>query len=712
MFASFARVYRSHKKTLIALAAAGAFSVLTAYATPPGSPYTAGQTLDPSCAPGDINCTVTIGGGSSQWDDVTGGINYAGGNVGIGTLTPQAALDVAGELRATNLTITGTGVTVPAPTNLSVSQTCAADCIYFAGGYTHNYRVYSYKTVGASRIYSATYLTLNTDFVDDNSNTAYDLTVSWTAAAGADGYRILKSDDYNGYTFDVGYDITSTSFVDDACGNVCFDTPYTATTPTVSYSNAATINGSLALSGPITMQGLTIDTNGSSFVIGDNNAPVGQNNFFFGIDAGNDVDSSVYESVFFGKSAGQNADGAYKSIFVGSNAGLSATDASRSVFIGDSAGQNAANANLSQFIGFQAGSNITTSGGSTFIGFQAGRLASTVGQTIALGYQSATGSSNVSTSFIAGYNAGAGASTVDGSVLIGGYAGAGSSNMINAIVFGYEAGFEENFGGSDNQNDYSVLIGLKSRTGGFPNSIALGAYAINTASNQFMIGSSTRPINSTKWNGSAGTQCTITTGTGIACTSDERLKTNIVDLPGDTLAKIRNIDAVTFNWKNDTMRDPQIGFIAQNLEQYFPELVATDTDGYKSVYYAQMAPILTKALQELDVQVQDIATLNTEGSFATRVRAWLADAQNGIQKLFAKEIETNSICVADESGAKTCITKSQLDALIQSSHQTQTVVVPDPVPVVQPEPVSDDTQDQPVEQSQDTANEVVPSEQI
>jgi hypothetical protein len=142
------------------------------------------------------------------------------------------------------------------------------------------------------------------------------------------------------------------------------------------------------------------------------------------------------------------------------------------------------------------------------------------------------GASNAPNSNFFGQSAGSGATNASNSTFIGVNAGNNATNANNSIFMGYFAGNNNTVNNTTNSDDFSILIGNLSSTGNFKNSIAIGQRAINTASNQFMIGSTTRPINEVVIKGS-GT-CSIV-ATGISCSSDERLKTNIEDLENTTL---------------------------------------------------------------------------------------------------------------------------------------------------------------------------------
>jgi hypothetical protein len=409
---------------------------------------------------------------------------------------------------------------------------------------------------------------------------------------------------------------------------------------------------------------------------------------FLGIRAG-DGATDAGASNFFGLRAGINASNASYSNFLGYQSGEDATDANNSNFFGQLAGFRAFQANNSNFFGNNAGSDAIFASQSNFFGSFAGQNATSASSSNFIGVFAGYGATNANNSNFFGGGAGSQATSASSSNFIGQNAGYGATNASNSSFVGRNAGFNDTVNNTTNPDDFSILLGNYTSTGGFSNSIAIGAYATNTATSQFMIGSTTRPINETRFQGSViGTQCTITTGTGIACTSDERLKENINDLSPTVLEDLMNIKTVHYNLISDTTHKPQIGFLAQNLEQYFPELVDTDRNsGFKSVYYAQMAPILVEAIREMNLKIIEINDIETPNTWRDSLIAWFGNVENGITEFFSKKVSTEELCVKDSAG-QTCITRGQLDALL-NSQGIQAPQPSNPDPVISPDTTSE-----------------------
>lgn len=93
------------------------------------------------------------------------------------------------------------------------------------------------------------------------------------------------------------------------------------------------------------------------------------------------------------------------------------------------------------------------------------------------------------------------------------------------------------------------------------------------------------------------------TAPNVIGTSDESLKHNITDLENvdDLVARVK---AVRFKWKADDT--DAIGFIAQQMEPLFPELVHTDGNGVKGFNYQAMTAVLVKALQSTNAKIDSI----------------------------------------------------------------------------------------------------------
>ncbi len=89
--------------------------------------------------------------------------------------------------------------------------------------------------------------------------------------------------------------------------------------------------------------------------------------------------------------------------------------------------------------------------------------------------------------------------------------------------------------------------------------------------------------------------------------SDRRHKENISGLPFNALQVITQLRPVTFDWKepqDDGMTGTQLGFIAQEVEEVLPEAVLTqdNEEQTKGLKYSTLIPVLTKAIQELEAE--------------------------------------------------------------------------------------------------------------
>jgi len=75
------------------------------------------------------------------------------------------------------------------------------------------------------------------------------------------------------------------------------------------------------------------------------------------------------------------------------------------------------------------------------------------------------------------------------------------------------------------------------------------------------------------------------------------------------MALVRRLRGVTFEWSEDAQsarRGRDMGVIAQEVEEVFPELVSTDDDGYKRVNYAGLIAPLIEAIKELDARIRTL----------------------------------------------------------------------------------------------------------
>jgi hypothetical protein len=406
---------------------------------------------------------------------------------------------------------------------------------------------------------------------------------------------------------------------------------------------------------------------------------------FMGYNAGYQA-TNAYNSNFFGYNAGYQATNAYRSNFFGAFAGYQATSASHSNFFGNQAGINATGANHANFLGEDAGGGATNADNSNFLGYQAGINATSANSSNFFGKQAGASVTNASYSNFLGFRVGANFHNGTNNIIIGTNISLpdGTSNAINigGVLFGTGTYANTNLGGqSVDPTDGRIGIGVVSPS----YTLQVGNSHINGIVARFQNITGTCDINPTT--------------ASLSCSSDQTLKKDIVAVPDEMLEKILSLQPVTYHWNSENPSDPtHIGFIAQQVEQVFPDLVTTDSHtGLKSLNYTGLIPYTVKAVQEMGITLQSVPVFEDQ-TLAIKVQDFLKGiGESGtalIDSIRAKNIHTQELCVGEEND-EVCVTKEQLRTLLLQSGSTPS---PQESPVVEDAPVDEQPAPDPISQ--------------
>ena len=117
---------------------------------------------------------------------------------------------------------------------------------------------------------------------------------------------------------------------------------------------------------------------------------------------------------------------------------------------------------------------------------------------------------------------------------------------------------------------------------------------------------------------------TVTGGVGVSgslnvggdvvayASSDRRLKDNIQNIK-NPIQKVQKLNGVTWDWNSnaDELQQslPNVGVIAQEVEEVLPQLVHDRENGFKAVDYARLTGLLIEAVKEQQTQIQELKEL-------------------------------------------------------------------------------------------------------
>ena len=334
--------------------------------------------------------------------------------------------------------------------------------------------------------------------------------------------------------------------------------------------------------------------------------------------------TGTQNATFIGLFAGAlNKNTGLNNSFVGSCAGANNTEGSGNSFFGSYAGDTSTLGSNNSFFGWNAGMDNTVGELNTFLGSNAGYK--NIGGT----YQ---GSYNTYVGAYSGHNGTIGVNNT----YIGHAAGRLATGYGNVFI-GNGAGYTETYGSNKLYIDNCKTEDTSGTGGWCTQPLIYGDFDQRTI----------------KIDGSL----TMVT---VATPSDERYKKEIHPLES-SLEKVLHLQGVSYSWNKDKVKGAgfkdgrQIGLIAQEVEKILPELVQTDEQGYKTLSYDKIVPVLIEAVKEQQKEIKEQqAMINNQQKTFSKA---MSDKDAEIDLLKKAMLEITGRLAAVESSAKTVAVK-------------------------------------------------------
>jgi hypothetical protein len=268
---------------------------------------------------------------------------------------------------------------------------------------------------------------------------------------------------------------------------------------------------------------------------------------------------------------------------VGGNALALTTSGFQNTAIGRGALQAITTAGNNNGFGVLAMGQLQTGTNNVAIGNSAMNVANGGSQNVVIGVLASITQTTAGNNTIIGYNTGGGITTGSNNTIIGANVNGLSSTLANSVIIADGSGNRRIFADSTG----NVGIGT----------VTPGTFRLNITD--------ASTTNVAQFNGSGATQCTVVTGTGWSCTSDEKLKTNILNITNG-IDVINQLQGVTYNWKTDPSGSRQDGFIAQDIQKVLPELVTTDSNGNLSLNKDGIMPYIVEAVKQQNGNIDGV----------------------------------------------------------------------------------------------------------